>query len=404
MAQHNSSEALVIPSGAQFEASQQGWNVSNKGDVRLSGTPALPFLRITSQEGNVSFVTDSAVTLERIEAAQGEVHLSGSITVHSILAQRVVFEKGNLSVRSLVADQEISIQGEQLQADIILSPQVTISDRTRGRATVIESRNELGATALKGGFRLEDYLELFPNGQAQVEQYPDIKQRLEGWKQGVNRLPPAPTPAPVARPTVPVTTTQLTTAATTPPKPTPAPTTPPRPTTPVVSARPTAPTNLAALGPAPRPMEPLQPVSLMSASTDEVVVLMQQDTDDQPEVLTQPIGLRDEGYERGLDDILMRGDESEAAVETADEGDELLYTRLSDRFHKVLSCYSDTDLPPQISRLEKLIEERQFDTLRKELVPLYHDLLRYHKQKKQHIANAVTASIQDIKRILSDEA
>ena len=91
MAQHNSSEALVIPSGAQFEASQQGWNVSNKGDVRLSGTPALPFLRITSQEGNVSFITDSAVTLERIEAANGEVHLSGSITVHSILAQRVIF-------------------------------------------------------------------------------------------------------------------------------------------------------------------------------------------------------------------------------------------------------------------------------------------------------------------------
>lgn len=305
----NALDALIIPEGARFEANTQGWIVSNSGDVRLLGAPALPLYRVSSEEGDVDLVAHSPLSLDRIAAPSGTVTIRGPITVHSIYAQKVHFVEGQLSVRSLVAESTIQLDGEHLQADMVVAPQVGLNKDTKGRATVIQSKNELGATQLKGGFRMDDYLELFPNGQEQINQYADVKSRMERWDGG-------------------------------------------------------------------------------------------QAPDDEPLVLTQPIATQDD-VDQQVESLLDNDGEGAIEVLAEEPDDDELFDELSDRIAKVLACYTDSEVPPQVSQIDKMIQTRQFSGLRKQINGLYSELIRYHRKERLNIHNAVASNIKDIRQLLS---
>lgn len=306
MATRSEAAALVIPEGAEFEANTQGWIITNQGDVQLLGATALSFHRVASKGGDVTLKATKALTLDRIEAPKGTVTLSGPITVHSIYGENVIFEAGELSVRSLVAESTIEIHGSQLQADMIVAPEVKLNKDIKGRATVIQSKNEIAANQLKGCFPMADYLEIFPNGQEQISQYPDVKDRMARWGGG------------------------------------------------------------ASLG----------------DSSIEVLG----EPEDEPLVLTQP---------------LAEGDG--AIIEVLESDEDTTYEGLREHLDRILDAYAGGEHPPQVTRIQGLVESRDFDFLRGQINTLYSELIRHHKKSKLQIDPAVTAGIRDIRRLLTDE-
>lgn len=343
-------QALVIPSGLQIVAEGEAFNIGNKGDVVLRGQVGFSLRRLFSEEGSVTLESTEPLTLSRVEAPHGDIRIKGALTIQTLVAKRVALLGGNLNVRQLVASEEVYLSGESLQADMIMAPRVDIDARLKGRATVLESKNDIGPNMLKGGFRLDEYLEIFPTGQALLDQYPEVKAHLEGWAEVV-----APAESSLLK--------ELT-----PPAPAPAPAPAPRP---AESAR------------ARRAEQNAQPIEISSAELagDSISI-----------VPNSPVTYDED----------ERTDARRELPESRRLEGEALYQRLSDSFLKIISHYSDVRLPPPLSTLEGLIEERRFDAIKKDLTKLWTELLQFHKREGVHVANAVTQNIQEMRKLVSD--
>lgn len=332
--------ALVIPSGIRIEVDGEALSIGNQGDVVIRGQVSFQLKRLFSEEGSVVLESATPLTLSRVEAPNGDIRLKGSITVQSLVGRRVALLGGNLTVRQIVADQEVYLSGDSLQADMVLAPRVDIDPRLKGRATVMESKNDIGPNMLKGGFRLDEYLEIFPGGKDLLEQYPDVKARLDGWGNASasadsSILAELSAPAPKAE----------------------------------------APAEAS-----PRRRETSnEPIEISSAEVDGNAKSAQDDgSDDSDDDNDTP---RESGKLMDIDE---------------------LYQHMSDSFLKIIGSYSDVKLPPPLSTLEELIEERKFDAMKKQLTSLWNELLQYHKREGLHISNAVTQNIQEMRRLLSD--
>lgn len=344
-------QALVIPAGLQIVAEGEAFNIGNKGDVILRGQVGFSLRRLFSEEGSVTLESTEPLTLSRVEAPNGDIRIKGALTIQTLVAKRVALMGGNLHVRQLVASEEVYLSGESLQADLIMAPRVDIDARLKGRATVLESKNDIGPNMLKGGFRLDEYLEIFPTGQALLDQYPEVKARLEGWadvlapaESSLLKELTAPAPAPAPAPPV---------------------------ARPAESAR------------ARRAEQNAQPIEISSAELagDSISI-----------VPNSPV----------TDEEDERTDAHRELPESRRLEGEALYQRLSDNFLKIISHYSDVRLPPPLSTLEGLIEERRFDAIKKDLTKLWTELLQFHKREGVHVANAVTQNIQEMKKLVSD--
>ena len=172
-------QTLVIPAGVQIEVGEKGVRVANEGDIVILGGLGQPLDKVSSASGSVTLHAEAPMQLDRIEAPHGDVDLAGDLTVNTVVANNVVVGSGKLTAGAIVAEASIRLDGDQLASDILATPQIEISDHVRGRATVIESRNELGPHRLKGGFRLAEYLDLFPSAGEILDRYPDVKAFLD---------------------------------------------------------------------------------------------------------------------------------------------------------------------------------------------------------------------------------
>ncbi len=172
-------QTLVIPAGVQIEHHENGLRVLNDGDIVILGGLGQPLDQVSSTKGSVTLHTEAPLRLERIEAPHGDVDLAGDLTVNTVMANNVLVGSGKLTAGAIVGEASIRLEGDELAADILATPEVEIADHVRGRATVIESNNELGPHRLKGGFRLSEYLDLFPGGEAILDRYPEVKAFLD---------------------------------------------------------------------------------------------------------------------------------------------------------------------------------------------------------------------------------
>lgn len=345
MSQSVNNQALVIPSGIQIQAEGDAFNIGNQGDVVLRGQVSFPLRRLFSENGSIVLESQEPLTLTRVEAPNGDIRLKGNLTVQTLVAKRVAFLGGNLTVRQVVAQEEVYLSGDTLQADMVLAPRVDIDARLRGRATVLESKNDIGPNMLKGGFRLDEYLEIFPSGRELLEQYPDVKARLEGWPE-------------VA---VPGESTLLADMK-------------------AQEAGATA---------------PAAPKAADAASS------RRRETSNEPiEISSAEL----EGDNSSAHEKEETGNWTEAAaplVAKAGVSIDELYQHLSDSFLRIIGSYSDIRLPPPLATLEVLIEERQFDAMKEQLTGLWNDLLKYHKKEGLQIASTVTQNIQEMRRQLA---
>ncbi len=82
---------------------------------------------------------------------------SGTADVDTVRAARVVVEADELKARGLQGGESVSIGATRLSVDAVIAPSVQVGPETKGRAAVIESTEDLGPNAIKGGFSLSDF-------------------------------------------------------------------------------------------------------------------------------------------------------------------------------------------------------------------------------------------------------
>ncbi len=320
---------LVIPAGVRIDVGENGFRISNPGDIVIHGALDHPLDVIASSDGSVTLDAADPVTLNRIEAPRGEVKLAGELSVRTVYARRVSMVSGKLSAGSIVAEERIELEGEVLQADILATPSVEISDDLKGRATVIECVEEPGPHRLKGGFRLEEYLDLFPAGDEILAKYPDVNAYLDQASSDEAETTDADS-------------------------------------------------SLESI----EEVEELEPSSLETAD--------QGDREGEVLTLTDPVHT-------------APGRPLPESTKEAQSGDDDLYQYLSETYLKVIGCYTGVSLPPQLRTIERLIESRDFVTLKKRITSLWNELIQYHKREGINLGNTVTHNIQKMKQLLQDQ-
>ena len=160
------SAPFVLPTGLTLTHGDDGFSIEYAGDVTLPAAPGFPVGTIRSG-GDVTVVD---ATVGRIEA-EGAVVLQGQVKVHSVVARSIAVPSGKLKVKVLQASEDIELSAARVEADVVVGATVRIDGSVKGRATAISSGNALGPHQLKGGFSLQEFVDLVPNGAEMLESY-----------------------------------------------------------------------------------------------------------------------------------------------------------------------------------------------------------------------------------------
>ncbi len=158
-----SNGAFVLPAGVKLTLDGDALSIDNPGDIVIEGLPAQKLKTLTSG-GDVTLTPPKSVSLQSIHAPEGTVTVKGRVTVGFIEAADVEFSGGTLKVKVIKASNQAVLSGTKLEADVVVAAAVEISPDLKGRATAIQSENELAAHKLKGGFDLAEFVSLMPGG------------------------------------------------------------------------------------------------------------------------------------------------------------------------------------------------------------------------------------------------
>lgn len=301
--------------------------------------------------------------------AAGAVLVSGAVQVGTVRAGDIEFSGELITARGLQARNAIRLGAGKIQIDAMIANEVHVDARTAGRATIIESQNDLGTNSIKGGFRLADYAEMFgdPAGYLRERGLTAPGEAWVGPTATGRAAPSAPASVAPARSAVPAAADVPVAAA------------PVAATTPVVAPV-TAPTPVAAPAsvnvPAPErvsdaratlPREPVLPAAAVSVEAEEI----------EPEPI-EP----DEPTPA-----------STAAVHP-------LHDQLVEAVHKIAERYGESELPPAVARLRDLIDERAYDSVRGEITSIWSDLVKFHQKHGLRIQHQVTTTFNTINSLV----
>ncbi|MCA9493087.1 MAG: polymer-forming cytoskeletal protein [Myxococcales bacterium] len=201
---------FVLPAGLSLDLSGDQLDLRYDGDVELESTLGRAIATVEAG-GNLTVRLDGPVTGDL--RAGGALHVDGEVDAGHLHGSEVVLGKHTIKCRAISATHKITIGPANITAEVIIAPEVVIDPKAQGRVTVIESRNERGATKIKGGFALADYEDMFGNSAEFLAQRGLSPLGEEG---------PAPAPAPAATKPARATKTREPEAPAAPPAPAPA--------------------------------------------------------------------------------------------------------------------------------------------------------------------------------------
>ena len=167
----SSNGAFVLPAGVRLSMEGDALSIHNAGDIVIEGAPAGSLHTLSSESGDIVLAPPSAVKLSSISAPGGTVTVRGKVTTESINAKSVHFESGTLKAKVIKASESISLSGSKLEATVVVAPNVTVEPSIKGRATAIQSDNEIGPHKLKGGFSLAEFVDMIPNGSEMLASF-----------------------------------------------------------------------------------------------------------------------------------------------------------------------------------------------------------------------------------------
>ena len=174
VALHGDARATSVEAGGNVTVTGAATvgTVTAGGNVRVGGAASIDTL---SAMGNVQVSGDA--TSQRIDAggdigieggvsggsvrAGGTLRVSGAFKADTVHGHTIRLEGASITARGIQGAHAVHIGAAKIQVDAIIAPEVHVDPATNGRATVVECHNDLGPNAVKGGFRLADYAEMF---------------------------------------------------------------------------------------------------------------------------------------------------------------------------------------------------------------------------------------------------
>lgn len=443
---------LEIPEGTVLQMGEDGLVLGHQGDVVIRSDLGHRLKRVYSETGSVELAAAGELQVDVVEAKQGRIVISGTVQAKSITAQEINLQKGSLSARSVVGETRIALQSGELAVDLLMSPEVQITPEVKGRATVIESRNELGPHQLKGAFRMAEFMELVPsaqkviqmeanrlpmlassgreNGAAAAETAPPEPPAMDaeftdmGPEHEAAPEPPSP-PAPAApepldppQPPAPAAGEDIwdnvdRVVAEEPPAPAPPTPAPPEPD-PLgdpIAAPESAPVDLGAPEPPPAPMTP-PPV----AEPTEAPVAPAAPVPTPPEPLAAPASPEEPPMpaapatvpgepptgEKTIDDEPTVAEDAEPPKPQAPPFHGKLVESI-DRIHQIYTQWPDGDVPPAVGRLREMAESGLYSELKVQLTSLWRQILAYHSKTGTKIPSLqVQQMFRAIQRTLAE--
>lgn len=407
-------QPFVVPEGVVFQVADDGVVVENAGDIVLHTNFGRPLKRIVSREGSVEI--HAAVTGGTVEAkknislhgsAQAEhLHAGGNVSVHgdaratridagggvavdgnahvdhvdaggtvtlrgnvqagTVRADTIRLEGGTIAGKGFQGARAVYVGAAKLAVDAIIAPEVYVDPKTSGRVTIVESANELGPNAIKGGFRLADYAEMFGDYTAFLR---DRNLAMPGE---------APPPAPAA----------------------------PAAEAPVeIDATPTWSEPLAAVEaqeedlPMEEPDTATPPASVhVGPGVPAGGAIASVEVEPEP-IHMEPEPMEEEEPANGHVNGHGAAEEpSASAASTIPEHP--LHKQLIEAVNKIADCYGEAELPPAVSHLRELIEIRSYDKVRGEITAIWSDLLKFHQKKGLRIQHQVTTTFNTINSLV----
>lgn len=395
--------AFVVPAGVVFQITDDGVHIENQGDIVLHTDFGRTLTRVVSHGGSVELhgsatagtlsahggvTVTGALTAEQVEAG-GDVQIGGAGAVRKLVAGGAlsiggaasgshhegasvqvggdahvdqvrgagavqiagafgggtvrggdVQLGGAVTARGIQGARSVRIGAGKVQIDAVIAPEVHLDARTSGRITVVESQNEVGPNAVKGGFRLADYEEMFGN--------PEQFLADRGLHTLDGSAPPPAAPAPTKK------------ARSEPPPPPP----PPEPAPVVAEPAPVAP--------------PPDPV------------------DDAPTVVTDAPAPTPTPVQMEIDEV----EEEPSAPAGTTVPEHPLHPQLMDAVTKILDCYGGAEVPPAVLHLRTLIDTHEYDQVRAEITTIWSDLLKFHQKKGMRIQHQVTTTFNTINSLV----
>jgi hypothetical protein len=158
MAKH---QPFVIPAGVSLQLTDRGISVAHAGDIILQSPLGDRMNEILSHEGSVTL--SGTFDLDRVAAPKGTVRLEGPVKARSIQAEVIEVQSPKLEAKAIQGSKQIVLGATRIDADILVAPRIDIDAKATGRVPIIESRNEPGPNAIKGGFSIAEYDELIGN-------------------------------------------------------------------------------------------------------------------------------------------------------------------------------------------------------------------------------------------------
>lgn len=345
---------LEIPEGAVFEMEQDGLVLGFRDDVIIRGNISHRIKKIFSESGSIELRSPSELVVETVETKKGQVIIAGSVRAKSVKGTRVTLLEGTLSARSVNGEQQINLQGGTIEADLVMSPDVQVSQTVRGRATVIECQNELGPHQLKGGFKMAEFLEMMPSAQKVIQSEASGMPQLMAARAAA----PAPAPAPAAAPA--------------------------------------APAAAAPSGPPP-------PMNGGGGTWSATVKEVAEETSAVP-----PAAAADGGEAAPADPPTDTGADWAGDPPAAEEPPPPperppFHAALSEMCQQIARVYEQQKfaVPPPVARLVEMVDAGDYATVKGQLTAIWNQLIQHHKESKLPFAVKTTQMFQSIQRTLA---
>ena len=127
----------------------------------------------------------------------------------------------------------------------------------------------------------------------------------------------------------------------------------------------------------------------------------------EPEVVEEEEEDIEDPLSLSIDDIEPLLDQPDDEAATADQpavepedGD--LYEMLAEALGRITTCYEDVDLPPAVSELQLLVEQRDYDALRANITEVWNGLLGFHHKRGIRPHHQVTHAFNVIHGLVQD--
>jgi len=395
--------------GALIDGDALVEQLSASGDVTVNGNVKATDLKTTAG----SLHLNGAVEAKTISTA-GNLHASGPVTADAVHADGTIAANHGVTARTLSggtvelagenlnisvvrAQESISVGAGAIRSDILIAPSVTLSADTTGKVTVVESHNNLSASAVKGCLSLTDLEEFGLDAQGFLD------------KHGIKPLgEPGGAPEPEVAEPEPDVVASIDEDETEDEE-----------EDDEEEPEPEAPAedNLAPIATAEADGEDTLSVELdisedglAELDGDSLLGEFELDEPNEPIDLDglgelEPIEQASVEVELELGEASSTDESVEElfglTIEEEDEEDEV-YTQMVETIARIESCYEDSELPPMITLLSEMVEARNYEGIRNDITNIWNQLLKFHQKRGLRIQPQVTTTFNTINKIVRE--